>query len=185
MVIKKYCLFIWRIVDAIYFNFTRLQYVKNKYGKKTIMRVRLIKYKGRNIVLSDGTRINKNDALIKIHLHNVKLLSQLNRCSDVRKALILHRSIHESLTYICRFLQLQKNTTEVKGLIGITMIHRGSKKLGFEPVAIQNQYYKFFKRAALYPIYLLSSNNVSNKKIPEPMYLFMSKKYLLDKYKYN
>lgn len=185
MVIKKYCLFIWKMMDIVYFNLTRLQYIKNNDGKNTIMRVRQVIYKGRNVVLSDGTKINKNDVLIKIHLHNVKLLSQLHLSNDVRKGLILYRSIHESLPYICRYLQLHQNTTEIKGLIGITMLYRGCKRLGFEPVSIQNRYYKLFKRVALYPIYFLSSNNVSTKRIPEPMYLFMSKKHLLDKYKYN
>lgn len=35
-------LVVWRLIDAIYFLFTRLQYIKNKYGDKTLLRVRVI-----------------------------------------------------------------------------------------------------------------------------------------------
>lgn len=62
MNIKIYCLFIWSMIDWVYYNFTRLHYVKKSYCEKTILRVRVIKYKGRNVILSDGTEINKNDA---------------------------------------------------------------------------------------------------------------------------
>lgn len=65
---------LWGWIDPIYFRFTRLDYVENHLGKRTIMRVRLTKYKGREITLSDGTVIHKNDLLLKIHLHNIKLL---------------------------------------------------------------------------------------------------------------
>lgn len=182
MNLKKYCLIIWRMVDSIYFSCTRLKYIKKKCGERTMLRVRITKYKGRNIVLSDGTIISKNDALIKIHLHNVKLLSQFNELSEIKKALTIYRNIQESLPFVYRYLQTQKNAPNIKGLIGITMLHKGCRRLGFEPIPIQNRSFRSFKKAALFPIYILASSNVIHKKAPDPMYLFMSKKSLMEKY---
>lgn len=178
----KNSLFIWNIADPIYFQFTRLEHVKNKSGKRTIMRVRLTKYKGRKITLSDGTEINKNDLLLKVHLHNIKLLRQIQDYnSEVRRALMIYKSVQESLPAIVRHVKTKGYTDEIKGLIGITMLYKGCTKLGFETHPIQNPFYKLFKQVALLPIHLLASKKVT-KVIPEPMYLFMSKDGLLNKY---
>lgn len=178
----KNSLHIWNIIDPIYFQFTRLDHVKNKTGKRTIMRVRLTRYKGRKITLSDGTVINKNDLLLKVHLHNIKLLKQIQDYnSEVRRALMIYKSVQESLPAISRYIKLKGYTNEIKGLIGITMLYKGCTKLGFEAHPIENRFYKLFKQVALLPIHLLASKKIT-KVIPKPMYLFMSKEVLLNKY---
>lgn len=173
-------LYIWNMVDPFYFQFTRLQYVNNSAGKQTIMRVRLTKYKGRKIILLDGTEINKNDFLLKIHLHNIKILQQIQDYnSDVRKALLIYKSVQESLPALAHYIKTNSYSNEIKGLIGITTLYKGCTKLGFEPHSIQSRFYKLFKQVALLPIHLLASKP---KNIPEPMYLFMSKDNLFNKY---
>lgn len=183
MSIKQYCLSLWTLVDPIYFSFTRLHQIENIDGDKTMIRVRLTKYKGRKIILSDGTIINKNDLLLKIHLHNVKLLRQIQGYSEVRKALITYKSVRESLPFISRYLEIHNHSKKIKGLIGITTLYKGCKKLGFEPFQIHNPYYKKFKQVAFSPIQFLSSNKRLNKEYPTPIYLFMSKDRLFTKYK--
>ncbi|WP_152657806.1 hypothetical protein [Oceanobacillus sp. CFH 90083] len=179
---RKTGLFLWNVIDPIYFHFTRLDYVESKFGNRTIMRVRLTKYKGRKITLSDGTEINKNDLLLKIHLHNIKILGQTqNNGNEVRRALTIYKNVQESLPEVIYYIQKRGYTNEIKGLVGITMLHRGCKKLGFEIYPIHNRYYKLFKQIALLPIYLLSCNKIK-KKITTPMYLFMSKDQLFNKY---
>lgn len=170
------------MLDPIYFHFTRLNYVENKLGEKTIIRVRLTKYKGRKVTLSDGTVINKNDLLLKIHLHNVKLLKLIQGYnSDVRKGLAIYKVVLNSLPSLAGYMQTHGYTNQIKGLIGITTLHKGCKNLGFEVYPIQNRFYKRFKQFALFPIHLLSSNKLV-RKMPSPMYLMMSKDGLLKKY---
>ncbi|WP_257467550.1 YkoP family protein [Peribacillus asahii] len=70
---RNYLLNIWNLVDPIYYRLSHLNYLP----EKNILRVKLTRYKGRNVILSDGTAINKNDLLIKIHLHNAVLLKEL------------------------------------------------------------------------------------------------------------
>lgn len=183
---RKYCLSAWNFIDPIYFQFTRLKYIQKECGKKSILRVRLTKYKGRDIVLSDGTSINKNDVLVKIHLHNVKLLQQMEWCdSEIRKAFLIYQGVKESLPSVIRYIQSQENADQIKGLIGITMLYKGCKKLGFEPHPIVSPLYKDFKKVSLLPIYLLSSTNSLRKEVPSPMYLFMSKDALFSCYGNN
>ncbi|GIN89081.1 hypothetical protein J6TS1_10220 [Siminovitchia terrae] len=183
MKIRQFCISGWNVVDPIYFHLTRLHHIKNKCGKKTIMRVRLTRYQGRNVVLSDGTEICKNDLLVKVHLHNVKLLSEIMQYkNDLRKAKIIYSSVKSSLPDVVDYIQSSKLNDEIKGLIGITTLYKGCKRLGFEPYSIKNPVYKKFKQTALLPIYFLSSNNQANHELPEPMYLFMSKDTLFQKY---
>ncbi|WP_245832991.1 YkoP family protein [Oceanobacillus timonensis] len=161
---RKTGLFVWNVIDPIYFHFTRLGYIESKFDDRRIMRVRLTKYKGRKVTLSDGTEINKNDLLLKIHLHNIKILGQIqNNDSEVRRALMIYKFVQESLPEIVHYIEIRGNTNEIKGLIGITMLHRGCKKLGVEIYPIQNRYYKMFKQIALLPIYLLSSSKIKKK----------------------
>ncbi|MFD1707227.1 hypothetical protein ACFSCZ_10840 [Siminovitchia sediminis] len=179
--IKQFCISGWSMIDPIYFHFTRLHHVKKKCGIKTIMRVRLTRYKGRDVVLSDGTEICKNDVLLKVHLHNVKLLREIMKYnSELRKAKIVYSKVKDSLPAVADYIQLSRLDGEIKGLIGITALYKGCKRLGFEPHPIINPVYKKLKQTSLLPISLLSSNKQSN--LPVPMYLFMSKDTLFEKY---
>jgi len=169
------------IIDPIYFHLTRLQYVKQK---QNIFRVRLTHYKGYPIQLKDGTCINKNDLLIKIHFHNVKLLRELYKAKDeFQKAVLLYKMVKDSLPELARYIQNHSKSKEIKGIIGITSIKIGSNRLGFEIYTIKNRFYRKLKWLAFYPIYFLSSGiNHNKKKHADPLYFFMSKDYLIQRY---
>ncbi|MDX8046160.1 hypothetical protein SH601_09170 [Gracilibacillus sp. S3-1-1] len=183
---KLYLLSFWSIIDPIYYVFTRLTYLDNgKETEKNIFRVRLTRYKGRDYVLSDGTVVHKNDLFIKIHLHNAQLISHVkNIDSEIRRALIIHQMVEKSLPKLAEYLHDHAEFNEIKGIIGITMLNRGTRRLGFDTMEIENRYYKGFKSMALFPIYWLSvsSITVNSLKKHDPCYLFMSKEKLLDKY---
>lgn len=184
---RGFLLHLWNIVDPFYYFFSRLITLPCKEGEKNILRIRLTTYKGRPVVLSDGTEINKNDKLVKIHLHNVKLIAELRSIeSEWRKAKILYRYMKQSLPGVEWFIRNHKKSNEIKGIIGISLLHRGSEKLGFEVFDIKNPLYLLFKRFALLPIELLSTENFSfqhHLRNYHPCYLFMSKETLTTRYR--
>ena len=103
---RGYIISIWRLIDPFYYFCTRLTYLPSKEKKVMYLRIKLTKYKGRNIVLSDGTQINKNDTLVKIHLHNVRLLKELkNIKSEIKKAKMIYRYVQKSLPGIEIYIQ--------------------------------------------------------------------------------
>ncbi|MYL40201.1 hypothetical protein GLV99_01060 [Virgibacillus massiliensis] len=178
---REYLLGFWGSVDPIYFACTRLRYVADTNQQKTLLRVRLTKYKGARIVLSDGTIIEKNDVLVKIHLHNVKLIKELSTIpNEMKRAVFIYHSIKQAMPNLAMFLQSHPSSRQIKGIIGITSLCRGAERLGFEKSALCNRYYRMYKKATLLPINLLASN-----KGIEPVYLFMSKNKLLNKYGTN
>ena len=83
---------IWYLLDPLYFFFTRLTLIDKR--QSNVFRVRLTRYKGKEVILSDGTRI-KNDVLVKIHLHNVKLLKELQP---------IESAVRRGLCYIRRYI---------------------------------------------------------------------------------
>lgn len=177
---KGYILSIWNMMDPFYFSCTRLAYVGA--DGDNIFRIRLTKYRGRNIVLPDGTTINKNDILVKIHLHNVRLLMELREIkSELKKAKIIYRYVQNSLPGVEKYIRQHFNAYNVKGIVGITFLNKGCARLGFEIVDIVNPFYRWFKTLSFIPIGLLSHDKISIGEMikhQRPNYLFMSKDQL-------
>lgn len=181
---RSYILSFWSFMDPIYYYFSRLTYLP---CKNNILRVRVTRYKGKNIVLTDGTPINRNDLLVKIHLHNVKLLMELKDIkSELRRGKRIYQLVQGSLPSLDTFIRNHSHANQIKGIIGITMLNKGCTRLGFEVVTISHPVYKWFKRFAFLPIGLLSSQSATITSAlleHKPTYLFMSKSTLSKLYR--
>lgn len=183
---RSYVLSIWSIIDPIYFFCTKLTALPNESGETQILRVRLTKYKGKPMVLSDGTKINKNDTLVKIHLHNVRILKEISSIkSELKKARMIYRYVQYSLPGVELYIRNNPCAKNIKGIIGISLLNKGCKRLGFEIVELTNPIYVLFKWLAFLPIELLSSQNslLHSMKNRKPKYLIMSTKKLESMYK--
>ncbi len=182
--VKLYFLSIWTILDPIYYLFTRLTYIHDVDDSRTVFRVRLTRYKGRSIVLSDGTEINKNDLLIKIHLHNVKLLKEMYEIDgETAKGRLIYSKVKDGLPRLASYINRHDRYHEIKGIIGITMLNKGCQRLGFETYSIKNRYYCFLKQIVFVPMYILTSNRLSKSTVfRKPKYLVMSKDTLMKQY---
>ncbi|WP_018663547.1 YkoP family protein [Heyndrickxia acidiproducens] len=176
---RDYLISIWGIIDPLYYHCTRLKYISVE--EDNIFRVRLTKYKGRSIVLLDGTQINKNDRLVKIHLHNVRLCHEFkNLNSELKKALMIYHYVKRSLPGIELYIRNHPYSGEIKGIIGITALNKGCKRLGFEVFDISHPIYKWFKQIAFLPIEMISGQHslLHVLKHQKPSYLFMSREKL-------
>jgi hypothetical protein len=180
---KSTLLSLWNVLDPIYYSFTRLTYVEEK-KQKNAFRVRLTRYKGAETLLSDGTIIQKNDLLLKIHLHNCTLLKELApTMNELIKTRTIYRTVEKSMPGLAAYIINHPEFHQIKGIVGITMLNRGCKELGFETFPISSKFYKFYKLLTLFPIYLLSvARPFKGLKKHAPIYLFMSKSKLLKLY---
>lgn len=98
--------------------------------QKSVFRVRLTKYKGHHVVLSDGTHIRKNDVLVKIHLHNIKLIRELQSIeSAVRKGIIIYQKVYQSMPLLLDYINNHKKARKSKESLGLqclTKVWKGS-----------------------------------------------------------
>lgn len=77
MIVRGLLYYFWGFLDIFYYHLSRLESLAEQYAnQKNILRVRTTTYKGYNVTLSDGTEIHHNDILIKIHLHNIRILKR-------------------------------------------------------------------------------------------------------------
>ena len=160
------------------FTFSVLAYnVLNKFLEiHNIFRVRLTRYKGREVVLSDGTIVKKNDLLIKIHLHNVRLLKEMQRADEnFKKTLFLYKKVQESLPDLAVYLLHHKKNEQIKGLIGITTLDKGYKRLGFEAFSLSSRSYIWIKLISHYRIHYLSLNYSTSKgkRYELPLFIYV------------
>lgn len=183
--IRAYFLSLWSLWDPLYYNFSRLTVLDPASGRKSVFRVRLSRYKGHDVTLKDGTCIKKNDLLVKIHLHNVRLLKDMYKIEgEFRKGLFIYKTIKDALPRLAEYVNKHERNGEIKGIIGISMLHQGSERLGFEIHEIFNRFYRALKIVTQYPIHFLSADHPFRawQKRATPEYLFMSKTTLLGRY---
>lgn len=177
-IVKGYLISLWSLIDPFYFFFSRLTYPPFVDKQDNILRIRLTKYKGRDVTLSDGTTIRKNDILVKIHLHNVRLLRELKDMkSELKRVKTILNYVQKSLPGVEGFVRTNPRCAEIKGILGITSRARGSERIGFEVFDIVHPLYKWFKALAFLPISYISTRGASFKEILkdyQPKYLFMS-----------
>lgn len=137
-------------------------------------------------MLSDGTCIKKNDLLIKIHLHNIRLLKEMMGMDDqFLKAFYVYKKVRESMPDLSLYLSQHPQYDHIKGIIGITMLDKGYKRLGFEAVPVSSKAYLLLKGISQYPIYFLFNPTSLNRKQIFPHYLFMSKEMIRNRYSVN
>ncbi|MGK5651372.1 YkoP family protein [Brevibacillus formosus] len=174
----------WSDVDKLYFRLSRLEYVNQ--SEKNIFRVKPLFFRGDALSMSDGTAFQQNDLLLKIHLHNCSLLKEMMTIeNDVKRALYVYNRVENSLPGLAQFIARHPQEKLIKGIIGITLLTRGVKKLGFEVREISNPFYLQLKQAYLKPMFILchpNRKNMTKEKDLVPKFLIMSKEKLLGNY---
>jgi hypothetical protein len=175
----------WRLFDELYFNCTRLQYIDEQ--KNNIFRVRVMKYRGNAIRLADGTIVGNHDLLLKIHLYNFLLMKEMIGInSEIKKAMFVYNRTRDSLPMLAGYLSRHPDMQNIKGIIGITLLNRGVRRLGFEVHHIQNPVYRAIKQAYMIPMLLMMCPERMNHGIHQgkmqPKLLIMSKNALFKRY---
>ncbi|WP_028784517.1 YkoP family protein [Thalassobacillus devorans] len=183
---RRYIVGLWTLFDPVYYRIARLRYIKpGNTNIHNIFRVRIADYKGDMVILKDGTRIQKYDKVLKIHLHNIRLINEMrNMDNEVHKALHIYRCVRESLPELADYLHQHQQNSKITGVMGITAIHKGCHRLGFETAAITNPLYRFMKFFSFILISTLCMHppSLGYLKTHQPNYIFISKEQLQHRY---
>lgn len=177
---------LWGVIDQIYYQFNRLQLVD--IGEENVFRVRVATYRGEPLALEDGQVIQAGDFFLKIHLYNYQLMKHMcHMDSDIRRALYVYEAVERSLPGLARYLYSHPKADQIKGIMGVTILNRGVKRLGFGTFDIKNQYYRAWKKAYMIPMYCLCHGQWKigkNTKL-DPKFVAMSKEQLFERYLNN
>ncbi|MEW9700467.1 polysaccharide deacetylase family protein [Paenibacillus sp. SI8] len=125
-IMKKLLVFLWLKWEHV---FHRLFNIHSIDGNHPIFFSRQRKYQGKTIALENGGEIRTGDVVVELHFNNEKLFHLITESNSmVQLAVTMIRDVQRFLPMMTQYLRLHD---EVKGVYGITMIHRGSKQLGF------------------------------------------------------
>lgn len=96
------------------------------------MYYRITRYHGQDVTMRDGRVLTKGDPVMELHFDNKKMYEMgMKSRSTMQVAIQVIRMVEKSLPYFAEQLISKPELAKVKALFGITMIHRGSEKFGF------------------------------------------------------
>ncbi|OXM15430.1 polysaccharide deacetylase family protein [Paenibacillus herberti] len=123
----------WLQYENLFHLVFRLKPIAGKEGGKPILHYRQVSYNGPEIELKEGVRITKGDKLAEIHLDNALLRQAAMRSSSPVTVMIrLIREMESALPVVSRAVLNDPKMSSVKALYGVSMIHKGTDKLGFQ-----------------------------------------------------
>ncbi|MDF2662534.1 MAG: polysaccharide deacetylase family protein [Paenibacillus sp.] len=154
-----------------------------------LLKLRVREYMGKQpILLSDGEQISKGDLVAEMHLDNYTLYKLgLDSRSTVQLATQLIRRTRTLMPEISKLLLTDPKYQHVKGLYGITMIHRGTRQLGFTvfdlPKGLFARATKTYLRFLLYVVHPHGKKRLKEKTdLLEPKIVAISKNELKLRY---
>ncbi|GAA3404680.1 polysaccharide deacetylase family protein [Paenibacillus hodogayensis] len=169
--------------------FVKLFHLKLVDIGNPLVKLRVREYQGRqSIVLPDGEQIRKGDLVAEMHLDNYTLFRLgIDSRSSVQLATQLIRRTRMLMPEISKLLLTDPQYQHVKGLYGITMIHRGSKQLGFTVFDLPNGWFarmtRTYLRLLLYVVHPNGKERLKEKtNLLEPKIVAISKNELKIRY---
>lgn len=137
--LKSIFLYIWEIWERIYF---RLAHIIELEDSESILHFSINTYRGKPLILKDGTLLERGDKFIELHLLNRKISDILGRhnslmgaSKEIERRLIF--SIGKILEYI------ERNDIRVKAMHGVTVLYRLAEKKNFD-IFDFNPFSRFF-----------------------------------------
>lgn len=157
-----------------------------------LFKLRLRKYSGKHaITFENGEQIAKGDSIIEMHFDN-KILTQMSMesKSSVQLATKMIRQMQKSLPNVIHKIETDPKYRHVKGLYGVSMIHRGATQLGFTVYDLPQG--AFARITKIYLNILLSTlHPEGNRRLKVrsemlvPKTIAMTKQQLFDKYTHS
>lgn len=164
--------------------------VKPLDAQNPLFYIRVCRYHGLTIRLPDEEKIESGDRVVELHLNN-RMLFQLasNSRSMVQLAVQLIGLTRQLLPKIAETIVQHSDGDSIKGVYGITMIHRGTEQLGFTLADLPRGWFsvitRIYLKLLLYVIHPDGKNRLRGKKNALiPKVVAISSKQLLTQYPY-
>ncbi|MVP01389.1 polysaccharide deacetylase family protein [Paenibacillus lutrae] len=119
--------------------FHRLYRVRPADPHHRFLHYRLLTYRGQELPLGDGERIRPGDLVAELHLGNEWLCEACARSGSVMQlAVHMIRSMESTMPVLAGCLLGEDTPARIKGVYGISMIHRGTERFGFTVLPLKN-----------------------------------------------
>lgn len=120
---------LWGVIEK---KIRRLARIRDLEDGDCIWRVAMRRYRGKDWPMPDASILRAGDQYLEMHLNNDRLMSLINENATVeRMAIIAMREVRKGLPAVARLLNSDKRLSGVKIILGITILHRGTERIGF------------------------------------------------------
>jgi peptidoglycan/xylan/chitin deacetylase (PgdA/CDA1 family) len=130
-VFKRASIALWLMWERAFHFIFRLKTV----GQTTdpAFHYRITTYTGKSVLLAEGDKLEKGDRIAELHFDNRKLssIAAVSK-SPVAAAIRMLREVEQGLPQLANQLGQDKEANDIKAVYGVTMIHRGADRVGFE-----------------------------------------------------
>lgn len=128
---KKSLISLWLMWEKLFHVVFRLKTVGNV--EDAAFHYRVIRYTGQDVEFADGGRVAKGDRVAELHFDNKKLSTiAATSKSPVATGIRMLREVEQALPLLANQLAADFEANDIKAVYGVTMIHRGADRLGFE-----------------------------------------------------
>ncbi|HBC93430.1 MAG TPA: polysaccharide deacetylase family protein [Pelotomaculum sp.] len=157
-------------------------------GTSSCFRIALRRYRGKDWPMPDGSVLQAGETYMEIHINNERLLDTIGDNVRVeRAALIALREVRSELPIIARLLESDNRYRHIKVLLAITLLHRGTERLGFTaydmPKGLLRTLIGWYERWMLglyHPGGFKKLGDYRDKLVPK--YIVMTRQDLLQRY---
>ncbi|XEC93113.1 polysaccharide deacetylase family protein [Paenibacillus tarimensis] len=179
---KRAVVSLWMGWERLFHILFRLEPID---GGKSIFHFRIREYKGEPLQLNNGARIGKNDRIIELHFDNGKLLHAMRGSKSVlHTAIYMIREVEKAMPKLAAQIAGRREYEDVRGLYGISMIHRGSESFGFHvfdlPEGLFNKMTQFYLRLLIKVLHPAGKGRMDGKRaslVPRMMVMSMEDFY--------
>ncbi|MGB8347110.1 MAG: MFS transporter, partial [Ktedonobacteraceae bacterium] len=114
-----------------------------------LLEVRFNRYRGKPVTLPDGPTIRRNDPIIEVHFNNQALL----RMSPDTSIWDILQMMAQDMLALARWMQQSDFPIDARALFGVSLLSRGSRRLGFtlrdRPKNLHTWFDRFFMNGLL------------------------------------
>ncbi|MBH5317071.1 polysaccharide deacetylase family protein [Paenibacillus sp. GSMTC-2017] len=127
---------------------------------------RVIKYTGDPVQFAQGGSVAKGDAVAELHFDN-KMLSGIasQSKSPLTTGIRMLREIENGLPHLANQLLQDPSAKDIKAVYGVTMIHRGADRLGFEVFQLKDGLFARTSRIYLNIVLKVLTNTKQYKNV--------------------
>ncbi|ANY71086.1 xylanase deacetylase [Paenibacillus sp. BIHB 4019] len=160
---KKSLITLWLQYERVFHLLFQLKQVGE--DSPPAFHYRTIAYSGQPIELADGQRLNKGDRVVELHFDNRKLSGiAAEAATPLAAGIRMLREVEAALPMLASQLARDPAAGEAKALYGITMIHQGADRFGFEVFPLPNGLFARTTRIYLRLLMRVLTKKQRNKK---------------------
>jgi len=172
---------LWEKWEHLYAKINHIQRIDDQ----NLFRLSITRYRGPDLINENGEILaSQGDLIGEIHFDNIRFQSIGSNLQGVGIRAL--KQIRQSLPDLARYISADPSNANVKVYIGITMLNKGAKGLGFNvqeyPYANGN-WMGLFQKALMLIYHPSGTQRKTNSLANKPKVVWISKEKLIEKYK--